>query len=100
MAAGGGAAGASAAAAAHNQMVQAVRASGVIVHVEPQEFQKVLAQTKDALVVVAHGGFFSSVFKYLVSYKGLAFYTKTQTQLSLPGDALTVEARKIWVPST
>ena len=98
MAAGGGAA-ASAAAAAHNQMVQAVRASGIIVHVEPQEFQKVLAQIDNALVVVARGGFFSSSFKYLVSYKGLAFYTKTQTQLSLPGDAQTVEANKIWVPS-
>jgi hypothetical protein len=98
MAAGGGA-GASAAAAAHNQMVQAVRASGIIVQVEPQEFQKVLAQTDDALVVVSRGGFFSSHFKYLVSYKGLAFYTKSQTQLQLPGDAQTVEANKIWVPS-
>ena len=99
MAAGGGAAGASAAAAAHNQMVQAVRASGVIVHIEPQEFQKVLAQTDDALVVVARGGLFRPFFKYLVSYKGLAFYTKSQTPLHLPGDAQTVEANKIWVPS-
>ncbi len=96
----GGNAGASAAAAAHNQMVQAVRASGIIVQVEPQEFQKVLAQTKDALVVVAQGGLFSSHFKYLVSYKGLAFYTKSKTRLSLPGDAHTVQANKIWVPST
>lgn len=98
MAAGGGA-GASAAAAAHNQLVQAVRASGVIVHVEPMEFQKLLAQTKDALVVISRGGVFKSHLKYLVSYKGLAFYTKTNTQLSLPGDAQTVEANKIWVPS-
>jgi len=95
----GGSAGASAAAAAHNSLVQAVRASGIIVNLEPREFQKVLAQTKDALIVVARGGFLSASYKYLVSYKGLAFYTKSQTPLSLPGDAQTVEAKKIWVPS-
>ena len=69
MAAGGGAA-ASAAATAHNQMVEAVLASGTIVKLEPQEFQKVLAQIDDALVVVSRGGVFTLHFKYLVSYKG------------------------------
>ena len=94
----GGAAGAPAGGAAHNQMVQAVRASGVIVRIEPGEFQKLLSHISEALIVVARGGFLSANFKYLVSYKGLAFYTKSQTQLSLPGDAQTVEAKKIWVP--
>ena len=89
-----------AAAAAHQRLVQAVRASGIIVQVEPQEFQKILAKTEKALVVVAKGGFLSSRFKYLVSYKGLAFYTKSQTPLALPGDAQTVDANKIWVPGS
>ncbi|MBN1479711.1 hypothetical protein EH223_17520 [candidate division KSB1 bacterium] len=93
-----GATGGAAAAAAHNQLVQAVRASGVIVQLEPKEFQEILAHTEKALVVVAYGGFLSSSYKYLVSYKGFAFYTKSQTQLSLPGDAQTVTAKKIWVP--
>lgn len=95
----GGAAGGSAAAAAHNQLVQAVRASGVIVQVEPQAFQTILGQTEKALIIVSRGGFLSAKFKYLVSYKGLAFYTKADTQLNLPGDAQTIEAKKIWVPS-
>ncbi|RQW02634.1 hypothetical protein EH222_13445 [candidate division KSB1 bacterium] len=98
MAAGGS--GAAAAAAAHQRLVQAVRASGVIVQVEPQEFEKLVAQTEKALVVTAKGGVFGSHFKYLVSYKGLAFYTKSRTAIHLPGDAQTIDAAKIWVPGS
>lgn len=89
---------AGAAAAARHQLVQAVRASGVIVQLEPKEFQKILALTEKALVVVVYGGFLSSSYKYLLTYKGFAFYTKSRTQLSLPGDAQTVTAKKMWVP--
>lgn len=90
----GGAIAASGAAA----IAQALKASGVLVRVEPEEFLKILNRSKDPLVVVAEGGFFSSKYKYLMSYKGLAFFTKSRTPLPLPGGAEVVRAETIWIP--
>ena len=38
-------------------------------------------------------------YKYLTSYKGLAFHTKSPDTISLPGDAEVVEAQRMWMPS-
>ncbi len=92
--AGGAAAGAGAAAIA-----QAVKASGAIVRVEPDAFLALLWRSETPLVVVAAGGFFSTTYKYLMSYKGLAFYTRSADRLDLGGDVEIVEASQIWVPS-
>jgi hypothetical protein len=64
-----GAAGAAAAAIA-----QAIKASGVIIHVEPDDFVGILRRQPGALVVQATGGFFSTSYRYLTSYKWLAFF--------------------------
>ena len=78
-----GAGGAGAAAAA---TARAIKASGVIVHVEPDDFVGILKRQAGALVVHATGGFFSTNYQYLTSYKGLAFFTKTPVPLDLlPG---------------
>jgi hypothetical protein len=90
------AAGASAAAAA--AIANAIKASGVLVRLEPEQFIKVLALTKEPLIVVAKGGFFGSKYQYLMSYKGLAFFTKSSTELRLPADAETVNANRISIP--
>jgi hypothetical protein len=90
---------ASGAAAAHAAMIQAVKASGSIVRIEPQEFLKLVNKSESPLVVTAPGGFFRSHIKYLTSYKGLAFYTQSSTPLSLPYKAEVVAARTIWMPS-
>ena len=92
---GGAAAGAAAAAAA---IARAVKASGVIVRVEPAEFQRIVERIKDGLVVHATGGFLKTNYQYLVGYKGLAFYTKSPEALNLPGSAEVVIARSIWIP--
>ena len=91
----GGAAGAGAAVAA---MVQAIKASGAIVRLEPQEFRKLLDQNAEGLIVHAPGGFFSSRHRYLMGYKGLAFYTSAHEPLSIPRGCQVVEATKIWIP--
>jgi hypothetical protein len=78
-----GAAGAAAAAIA-----QAIKASGVIVHVEPDDFVGILRRQPGALVVQATGGFFTTSYRYLTSYKGLAFFTKAAAPLGLPPPAL------------
>ncbi len=88
------AAGSAAAAAIAN----AIKASGVLVRLEPEQFAKILAIAKDPLVVVAEGVFFSRKFQYLTSYKGLAFFTKTKDALQLPAGAEVVLARRISIP--
>jgi len=58
----GAADGAAAAAAA---IAQAIKASGVIVHVEPDDFLGMLRRQPGALVVHATGGFIRTNYKYL-----------------------------------
>jgi hypothetical protein len=89
------AAGGAAAAAA---IAQAIKASGVVVRLAPEEFRKVMLRAPEPLVVVAQGGVFSTNFQYLMSYKGLAFTTKASTPLDLPDGAEVVTADKIWTP--
>jgi hypothetical protein len=89
------AAGAAVAAAA---VANAVKASGAIVQVEPEDFLKVLARAKDPLVVTAEGGFFSAKHQYLTSYKGLNFFCRSDEPLPMPDGTELVLAGKIWIP--
>jgi hypothetical protein len=90
----GAAAGAAVAAAIAN----AIKASGVLVSVTPEDFAAILRRTERPLVVAAQGGFFSTSYKYLTSYKGLAFYTKSPTPLILPSGAEIINAKGISIP--
>ncbi len=85
-------------AAAAAAIAQAIRASGVLVRVEPNEFLGILQRQPNPLVVHATGGFFSTNYQYLSSYKGLAFFTKSPEPLTLPSGAELVLAKSIWVP--
>ena len=85
-------------AAAAAAIAQAIKASGVLVRVEPPEFLKIVRKATDPLVVTATGGIFGRNYQYLMSYKGLAFYTKSDEPLSLPGSAEVIVAGRIWIP--
>ena len=87
-----------AAGAAAAAIVQAIKASGVVVRLEPVEFSRILTRVKTPLVVTAEGGLFSTTYKYLVAYKGLAFYTESKASLALPPDVEVVKAGRIWIP--
>lgn len=89
------AAGAAAAAAA---IANATKASGVIVKVSPDNFSSILGRVERPLVVHATGGLFSTHYKYLTSYKGLAFFTKSAVPLALPVGTELVNAQSIWIP--
>lgn len=89
-----GGAGAGAAAAIAN----AIKASGVVVRVSPDDFRSLLGRTKGALVVHATSGLFSTRYSYLMGYKGLAFFTKSSEPIQLPADVETILAARIWVP--
>ena len=92
-AAGGGAAARAAA------IAQAIKASGAIVSVEPDEFVKIIAKADRPLVVMAQGGVFKKHHEYLSAYKGLIFHTRSRSLLMLPGGVELVAAKQIWVPS-
>ena len=93
MAAAGGAAAAAAA------IANAIKASGVVVRVDPINFQAILIKIERPLVVYAEGGLFSTNYQYLVSYKGLAFFTKSSEPILLPTGVETIVTRKIWIPA-
>jgi len=95
MSAGGATTAAAASAAAS---ARAIKASGVIVRVEPSDFLSILQRQPSALVVSATGGFFSTNYQYLTSYKGLAFFTKAVKPLSLPTEVEVMQAESIWIP--
>jgi hypothetical protein len=80
-------------------IANAIKASGAVVRVTPENFQRVLAKAERPLVVLSTGGFFSKNYQYLTSYKGFAFFTKSGSPLELPPKIETVIADKIWIPN-
>ena len=91
-------AGGVAAAARAAAIAKAIKASGAIVQVEPNDFLVILSKTNKPLVVLAEGGFLKTNYQYLTGYKGLVFFAKSSTPLQLPGDIELVVAKKIWIP--
>ncbi len=91
--------GATAGAAAAAAIAQAIKASGAIVRVEPNDFMTILSRAANPLVIMAQGGFLKKNFQYLTSYKGLAFFTKSETALLLPAGVELMAAKSIWIPS-
>lgn len=91
----GAAAGATAAAAA---IAQAIKASGAIVRVEPEDFMVILSKAEHPLVVAAQSKFLKVTYQYLTGYKGLVFFTKSPEPMQLPSDVELIAARKIWIP--
>jgi hypothetical protein len=87
-----------AAAAGAAAAVRAIKASGAIVRVEPDEFRKLVDQNTQGLVVHSTGGFFSAKHKYLMGYRGLAFYTAANDPIHVPSTCQVVEASRIWIP--
>jgi hypothetical protein len=92
---GGAAAGAAAAAAA---IAKAIKASGVIVRLTPEDFRNLAGHAHDALAVHSKSRWFGTSHKYLLAFKGFAFYAKSKEPISLPGGVALIEAEKIWVP--
>jgi hypothetical protein len=90
---GGGAAAAAAAAIA-----QAIKASGAIVQVEPEDFQRLLEHNAQGLVVHAAPKLFRPKHRYIMGYKGLAFFTKSSEPLVMPRALQVIESKKIWIP--
>ena len=86
-------------AAAAAAIAQAIKASGAIVRMDPENFVQIVHRAEEPLVVMATSKIFGRTsYKYLTSYKGLAFYTKSSSQLPLGVRTELVYAKQIWIP--
>lgn len=93
-------AGAAAGAIAAQQIAvaNAIRASGALVHLAPEEFTALLARNKEPLVVISSFGVFETWYRYLMPYRGLVFWTDTPLSISLPPHCEVVNSQGTWVP--
>jgi hypothetical protein len=80
--------------------MNAIKASGAIVQVEPEVFQQLANSEKSPLIVITRGGFRNRGFRYLMGHGGLVFFTKSPEELMLPGGTQLISAGKIWIPSS
>jgi len=87
-----------AAASAAIAIANAIKASGILVQVSPQDFDTILGKVEKPLVVSATGGFIRTNYQYLTSYKGFAFFTKCPAPLMFPPTIEVIVANKIWIP--
>lgn len=88
-----------AAASAAAAIAQAIKASGAIVRMEPNDFLQIVYRADDPVVVLATSKMFGKTsYKYITSYKGLAFYTKSKSALSLGSGVELIAAKNIWIP--
>jgi hypothetical protein len=96
----GATAGATAGAGAAAAIANAIKASGVIVRVDEENFLSILHRSETPIVVVAGKpkGFWGGGYKYLTSYRGLAFFAKSTEPINLPGEAEVIHAKSIWIP--
>jgi hypothetical protein len=88
----------SAAAGVAAAIANAIKASGVVVRVEPEDFANILRRVEKPMVIYNRYGVFTTKHQYLTSYKGFAFHTKTTTQIDLPKTVEVVIAKNIWIP--
>lgn len=79
-------------------IANAIKAMGTIVEVEVDDFRKILNKVEEPLVITAKSWAFGTRYKYLTSYHGFVFYTRTTTPMSLGGKVEVVAARRIWLP--
>ncbi len=79
-------------------IARATKASGDVINMDPDSFLAIVSRCEKPLVVVASGGLLHKSFRYLVGYKGLAFHTKSKTELMLPGKIEVVAAKSISMP--
>jgi hypothetical protein len=89
---------ASAGAAAAAAAAQAVKASGAVVQLQPREFDRIVRNAGDPIVVHAMTGVFSKKHQYLTAYKGLIFHTVSPDALMFSSGVEVLESKRIWVP--
>ncbi len=74
------------------------KASGVVIHLEPQDFASVVEKVENPLVIIARTGIRRRKYQYLTSYKGMIFVAESEVPLQLAKNVELINASKTWVP--
>ncbi len=88
------------AAAAQATVINALKAYGTIVLVDPRSFMEIVSRGERPLVVHTTTGIFRTVHQYLTPYRGLVFYAKLPAPILFSGEVELVESRRFWIPYT
>ena len=80
-------------------IAQAIKASGTIVQLAPEQFLAIITRSERSLVIQAEVRFWRRKYQYLTSYKGLVFVTTTANPLVLPPQSEVILAEEIWTPA-
>lgn len=76
----------------------ATKASGPIAEVSAGDFMTVLNHAVSPMVLVAEAGVFRKRYRYLMCYKGVAFYTQSKEPLILPNRTELIRLGKLSIP--
>ena len=94
----GAAAGTGAGVAAAAAVAEAIKASGALIRIEPDDFERMIGRIEQPLVVHSVTGMRKTKHEYMTSYRGFIFHAKSNTELHLPAGCETIQAKKIWIP--
>ncbi|MEI7845112.1 MAG: hypothetical protein WCK35_04825 [Chloroflexota bacterium] len=80
--------------------IRAITSTGAIVQVGVDVFQDILSREEVPIIVMCLAkSFFGSQYRYLISYKGLYFYTEAKTALQLPEKIEIINSSQMWMPN-
>ncbi len=73
----------------------ATKANSLVVQIKPSDFERILADASEPLVVHTRGGVFAPNHQYLTSYKGLTFLCRSPTRMDMPSGVQVISASSI-----
>ncbi|MBX2897203.1 MAG: hypothetical protein KF763_17280 [Cyclobacteriaceae bacterium] len=82
----------------HNSQ-HALKMNGAFIKLTPEDFQNLLNRNEGLAVVTTITTFFGTTFTYVTSHKGLIFFCKTKSQLSVSNRHETILAQSITLPA-
>jgi hypothetical protein len=82
----------------HHNSQHALRMNGAFVKLTPEDFQNLLNRNEGLAVVTTSTTFFGTTFTYVTSHKGLIFFCKTKSQLSVSTKHETILAQTVALP--
>jgi len=81
----------------HNSQ-QALKMNGAFIKLTPEDFQNLLNRNEGLAVVTTSTSFFGTTFTYVTSHKGLIFYCKTKSQLSVSNKHEKILVQSVSLP--
>ncbi len=81
-----------------HQQINAIKSFGILVKVTHKDFLHIVGREKQSLVLTTTKKKWFFGYRYLVSYKGLAFYTNSSFRLELPHGTEVVTVEDIRIP--